>query len=114
MRILALEEEGCPEGLGLGNGAGEKEGGRCAFRDEKSAKATKKPKEKPPKATKRPLAGKKLSIPTPSESPQWPLPPLLSPDHEELPQEGGVYWALLGFSGSDLLGCRGVVVRVGP
>ena len=57
---------------------------------------------------------KKLSIPTPSESPQWPLPPLLSPDHEELPQEGGVYWALLGFSGSDLLGCRGVVVRVGP
>ena len=45
MRILALGEEGCPEGLGLGNGAGEKEGGKCAFRDEKSAKATKKPRE---------------------------------------------------------------------
>ena len=45
LRILALEEEGCPEGLGLGNGAGEKEGGRCAFRNEKSAKATKKLRE---------------------------------------------------------------------
>ncbi|XP_069444295.1 adipocyte enhancer-binding protein 1 [Ovis canadensis] len=56
---------------------------------EKPPKATKKPKEKPPKATKRPLAGKKLSTPSPSESLQWPLPPLLSPDHEDLPQEGG-------------------------
>ena len=44
-RILGLGEEGCSEGLGLGSGAGpkaipEKEGGKWAFRGEKSAKAT--------------------------------------------------------------------------
>ena len=50
LRTLGLGEEGCSEGLGLGNGAGpkaiqEKEGGKWAFRDEKSAKATTVPRE---------------------------------------------------------------------